>query len=352
MSQQQSQSKAGQEIGKAKRVANRVDDFQQRHQALGFPIAVWRKFSDDQAGNLAALMAYWAFFSLFPLLLVAVTVTGFVGVGQGTFKDVVQQFPLVGDDLTGLKGNLLALVIGIVSALWSGLAVVKATQTAFDSVWEIPMAQRPSFLRKLVKGLEALVVIGIGMVVSLGLTGIATGGKPIHVTLPIWSRLVVGGVTVLLNVALLALAYAWLTKRKLSVRQVLPGAAVAGIVLFAFELAAGALITHAASGQKGATGTVSTVLGMLWFFALSGQVILYGAEINVVRVEQLWPRGLVDAPDTDADHRAYQAYAEERQYRPNQSVDTRFHDEVSDSERADSADSKTQPNTGSWRRDR
>ena len=101
-------------------------------------------------------------------------------------------------------------------------------------------------------------------------------------------------------------------------QQMLPGAIFAGIILFVFELAAGALITHAAAGQKNAAGTVSTVLGMLWFFALAGQVILYGAEINVVKVEKLWPRGLVDAPDTQADHRAYEAYAQEKTYRPNQ----------------------------------
>jgi hypothetical protein len=84
---------------------------------------------------------------------------------------------------------------------------------------------------------------------------------------------------------------------------------------------------------------VSTVLGLLWWFALQATVVLYGAEINVVRVEGLWPRGLVDAPDTSADHRAYEAYAQEKTYRPNQSVSSTFHDEISEAERP-----------GEWRR--
>jgi hypothetical protein len=83
---------------------------------------------------------------------------------------------------------------------------------------------------------------------------------------------------------------------------------------------------------------------MLWFFALAGQVVLYGAEINVVKVEKLWPRGLVDAPDTQADHRAYEAYAQEKTYRPNQHVTTGFRDEVSETE--------GETRTGGWRRDR
>ena len=54
------------------------DRVQRRHRALALPVAVLKKFSDDQAGNLAAVMAYYAFFSLFPLLLVFTTVLGFV----------------------------------------------------------------------------------------------------------------------------------------------------------------------------------------------------------------------------------------------------------------------------------
>ena len=56
----------------------KFDGFQQRNRALRVPFAVIKKFGDDQAGSLAALVAYYAFFSLFPLLLVFVTVLGFV----------------------------------------------------------------------------------------------------------------------------------------------------------------------------------------------------------------------------------------------------------------------------------
>ncbi len=330
------------EKSKAKRAANRVDDFQQQHQTLGFPIAVWRKFSEDQGGNLAALIAYWAFFSLFPLLLVAVTVMGFVGVGSGTFQSVISTFPLVGTNVSGLSGSWWALGVGIATALWSGLAVVKVTQTAFDSVWEIPMADRPSFLKKLLSGLKSLVVLGLGFIVSLGLSGVATGGKAIHVSLPVWARVLVGACAIALDVFGFCLAYRWLTKRELSFHDVLPGAVFAGVLFFFLELAGSALVTHGSQGHTGAAAQVSLVLGMLWWFALQATVVIYGAEINVVRVEQLWPRGLVDAPDTPADHRAYQAYAQEKTYRPNQSVDTSFTDEVTDEEQSG--------NKETWRR--
>ena len=331
---------------KAKRTANKIDDFQQHHPQLGYPIAVYRKYSEDQAGNLATLLAYWAFFSLFPLLLVAVTIVGFVGIGNGTFKQVISTFPLIGSGLSGnkgLTGSPVALVIGILTALWSGLAIFNSAQTAFNAVWEIPMADRPSFVNKLVRSLEALVVLGIGYVLTLGLSGVATGGKDIHVNLPVILRLLVGLVAIALDIGAFCLAYTFLTKRELTVKQVLPGAIFGGVLFFILQLAGTALVSHGAQGHTGATSSIATVLGLLWWFSLQAQVVLYGAEINVVKVEKLWPRGLVDAPDTEADHRAFQAHVEAKQFRPNQTVDTTFHDEMSDDERAAS--------TGSWRAD-
>ena len=62
----------------AKKTIKIVDRYQQRYPWLAFPIAVWKKFNDDQAGNLAALVAYFAFASLFPLLLVLFTVMDIV----------------------------------------------------------------------------------------------------------------------------------------------------------------------------------------------------------------------------------------------------------------------------------
>lgn len=350
----------------AKRTANRIDDIQQRHPAAGFPIAVVKKFGEDQAGNLAALIAYWAFFSLFPLLLVAVTLLGFAHVRGAVVADTLGQFPIVGASVTGgkvhLGGSIAGLVIGVLTALWSGLAVVKTAQSAFNSVWEVPMTDRPGLLDSTMRSLKALVVLGIGVLATIGLSAIATGGKSIHVGWPIWARILVAIAAVALDVVIFAVSYRWLTHRDLSFRDVLPGAALAGVIWFFLQMFGTALITHQASGQKGAYGTFAIVLGLLWWFYVQAQVTLLGAEINVVRAERLWPRGLVDAPDTAADHRAYTAYVEERTYHPNQEADTRFHDEVSPSEReaeagstggpgSDAGATSTSGSRGGWRRD-
>ena len=111
----------------------RFDDFQQRNGALPVPLAVVKKFGDDQAGSLAALVAYYAFFSLFPLLLVFVTVLGFVLSGDPSAQRAVEnsvlgQFPIISDQIRGqqLQGHALALVIGVLTTLFAGLGVTDA----------------------------------------------------------------------------------------------------------------------------------------------------------------------------------------------------------------------------------
>jgi uncharacterized BrkB/YihY/UPF0761 family membrane protein len=126
---------------------DRLDSYQQRHPALGVPIAVARKFIDDESINLAAMIAFWAFFSIFPLLLLFVALLGHVlppNLQGDVLRSAARFFPLLSTDSIGhLSGQWWTLVVGILSALWSGSFVVIAIQSAFNSVWEIPHAQRP-----------------------------------------------------------------------------------------------------------------------------------------------------------------------------------------------------------------
>ena len=103
------------------------DQFQRRHRIAAFPVAVVKKFGDDQAGNLSALIAYYAFFALFPLLLVFVTLLGFVlqdnpGAQQDLVDSALGEIPIIGSQIkTGsLTGSTVALVVGLVGPCWPG----------------------------------------------------------------------------------------------------------------------------------------------------------------------------------------------------------------------------------------
>src|SRR5438128_6085182 len=130
------------------RTLRTVDDFQQRRRWLAFPFAVFKEFGDDQAGNLAALIAYYGFFSLFPLLLVLVTVLGFVlhghpGLQDRVLNSTLGQFPIIGDQLRtnvhSLQGSGFALAIGVGGTLYGGLGVGAAAQNAMNEVWDVPV---------------------------------------------------------------------------------------------------------------------------------------------------------------------------------------------------------------------
>src|SRR4051794_25139092 len=121
-----------------KRLLASAERFQQRHRLLGWPLAVFKRYGEHEGGRLAVAISYYAFFSLFPLLLVFVTILGLVlknnpDLQHRMIDGAVGQIPVIGSQLrTGsLPGSGLILVVGILTALWAGLGAVSALQQAF-----------------------------------------------------------------------------------------------------------------------------------------------------------------------------------------------------------------------------
>jgi uncharacterized BrkB/YihY/UPF0761 family membrane protein len=134
---------------------------QQRSRWLGFPLAVMRKFGDHHGGALTTVVAYNAFFALFPLLLVVVTLLGFLlgrdsGLQQRLLGSAVAEFPIIGDqvqdNIHGLRGSGVGLVIGLVAFAWGARGLTQVTQHAMAEVWNIPGRQRPRFWARQVRG--------------------------------------------------------------------------------------------------------------------------------------------------------------------------------------------------------
>src|SRR5712671_5210074 len=112
-----------------------VDRFQQRLPVLAVPVGVWSKFNDDQAGNLAALISYYAFLALFPLLLLLVTVLNIVlknnpSLHASLLNSALAQYPVIGpeikNNLGSIPGTGLPLIIGAVFLLLGARGVAGA----------------------------------------------------------------------------------------------------------------------------------------------------------------------------------------------------------------------------------
>jgi YihY family inner membrane protein len=304
------------------------DRRQQRSRWLAFPVAVLRKFGDDQAGSLAALIAYYAFFSLFPLLLVFVTVLGFVLQGnpsaQRSVEDsVLAQLPVIGSQIKvgTLEGHGLALAIGVVASIIAGLAITTATQNAFNRVWAVPFKKRPNYFAARVRGLLLLVVFGTLFVVATVSSGLVSGG--------------LGGTAVKIGAYVLSLAlnfglffalFKLLTSLDLPAGSLVYGAAFAAVAFEILQALGGFYINNVIKKAQNTYGTFALVIGLLVWLHLVGQVTLVAAEINVVHTRRLYPRSLLGPPTTAADERTLRHLAEVEERHENEQVDVAFAD--------------------------
>jgi YihY family inner membrane protein len=311
-------------------VVARVDEFQQRRRFLAFPFGVIKKFGDDQAGYLAALIAYYGFFSLFPLLLVFVSVVGLLVRGNPELQDAIlgsalRNFPVIGTDiernLQTISGSGVVLAIGTVTALWAGLGVTQAAQNAMNTVWNVPRKDRPNFLLSRLRGLAMLVILGTITIAATFASGIAAaeGSGPLL-------RVAGFAATFALNVALFLLSYRVLTVKNPSWSDVLPGSLVAAVLWTLLQSLGGYYVTHQLQGASNTYGTFALVIGLLVWLYLGAQITLFCAEINVVRARRLWPRSLVQPPFTEGDEEVLRGQAQQQQVHPEEEIQVSFAD--------------------------
>jgi YihY family inner membrane protein len=317
--------------GVMRRALRRVDAIQRGTPVLAFPVAVAKKFGDDRAGQLAALIAYYGFFSLFPLLLVFATLVAIAvrddpGLQRALLDSALRQFPVVGtrirESIGELSGSPFALVVGAVGALWSGTAVVTAAQHAMDEVWDVPRAERPSIWIRLLRAVLLFLAFGTAIVVTALLASLGGGAGPASGFL----RIVGPAATLVVTAAIFAVAYRVLTTQHVGWGDVLPGALLAAAAWGASVLVGGWLVDHWIRNASQAYGFFKIVIGLLTWIFLLAQVFVASAEVNVVRARRLWPRSLVDPPLGEPDRRSLAAQAEEQRAKPQERVDVRFED--------------------------
>jgi YihY family inner membrane protein len=310
-----------------KKILRTLDRFQKRRRSTAVAVATFKKFSEDHTTHYASTIAFWLFFSIFPLLLlVFITLLGwFLPAGDKTsvLGHVAQMFPLLdAKNVSSLTGSAWALILGVITALWSGLGAVRAAQSAFDSVWEVPYHERSGMAKQVIRAILVCATVGVGLVLSTLISGFVMNTSN-GVNLGAAGR--AGGyvLAAALDVALVVAAFRILTTRAVSVRDVLPGALLAGIVLFVGQQFSTFIISEHLRNAQATYGHFAVVITILWWFYLQSIVTLLAAQLNVVLKDGLYPRSLRDAPQTDADHRVLQAYAAERTYQPEEEVSAR-----------------------------
>ena len=327
--------------GLLRRVMTALDGWQRRTRWAGVPYAVVKKFGDDNANLLVVALAWYGFTAIFPLLLVVVTLFGFIGeqsIGTGIIR-TLHEFPVVGSSFNPATPNALhrstiGLVVGVIGLVYGAQGVTQTAQQAMATVWNIPQNQRTGFLPRLGRSFAGLFTIGAAFIINAFVTGYATGGTTSYaIRIPVLAGLLV------INIGLYFATFTVLTAKVIGPRGLLPGAIVGAVVFTALITVGTGLITHQLRNSSATYGAFGSVIGIVTFLLLLAKLSMYAAELNPVLARRLYPRALpLGGEPTDADRRvlASLVYAERR--RDDQAIGVGFGDDAADQAASDAAD--------------
>jgi len=290
-------------------LAKRADRLQQRNHASAFFYAVIKKYNDDEAGLQAALLTYYGFLSLFPLLLVATSIADIIAqhnlhLRTRLIEDITSYFPVVGQQLQHNIHNTrkagLAFIVGLLVAIYGTRGIANAVRRSLDNAWAVPKKKRSSFPKGLLKSFGLIFGAGLGLLLTTILAGYATDvfGRSLLFRL----------IPLAINAVLLYLIAMFIfllgSSRKQSRRDVRLGAITVVIGLFILQTIGGYLVTHELRRTNGLYGQFSLVLAIMFWMYLLAQVFTYAIEVNVVHTYALWPRSLSGKYPTKADEKA------------------------------------------------
>jgi uncharacterized BrkB/YihY/UPF0761 family membrane protein len=316
-----------------------ADRAQRRHTALGYPIAVAYKFFDDQGNYLASIITYYTFVAIFPLMLLASSIFGFVLQGNPQLqKEVIDstlaQFPIIGTQLNlpeGLKGSTAGIVVGALVALYGCLGLGLSVQNALNIAWSVPRNSRPNPILLRLRSLLLLVTAGGAVLVASSLSVLGSNtqvfGRDIDATL----RVLIQLATVAVNGSVLTLLLRFGSAREHRIRYAAPGGFSIALMWLLLQYGGTVYVTQVLLKAGPVNKTFGLVLGMIGLIYIAAVMGVLGIEINVVLARRLWPRALLtpftdNVQLTDADKRAYAGYARAQRHKGFEHVEVRFLD--------------------------
>ena len=312
------------------RAVRRVDAVQRRFTPTAFIYGVIKKYGDDNGGVLVANLAFSAFISLFPLLLVLVTILGLVAavnpaIRHDVLNAVAGQFPSLGQQLTGnvhqlQRSSVIGLIVGLAGVAWGTTGLAQAGLFTMEQVWNLPGPARPGYVQRLGRAAEFIGLLGVGVVVTTLLAGLNAYGRNAAIFVVLTEA-----AATLVNVGMYVAVFRVLTPKGVPTRRLLPGAVVGGIAWTVLQVLGTSLVHHFV--HSGSAYTIfATVLALVAWINLAVQVTVYAAEVNVVLARRLWPRSIVQPPLTEADRASMAVQALQNQRREEQHVEVSFDD--------------------------
>jgi membrane protein len=260
-----------------------LDRWRRRWPWLDGVLAVNDRFAAIGGGPLSSSIALAAFLSLFPLLLVAIAVVGFVSSGNADFAgEVVDDLGLEGgaaelveDAITTAEASRRAAsVIGLAGLVWAGLGVVGALQNAVNAAWQ---TKGRGLLDRLV---------ALGWLAGAGTLFLASAAlAPVLQWAPAGTRVLTVAVGLVLTTVLFLWTYHLLGSGTVGWRSHLPGALLVALGFEVLKVLGSVWVPRAIASASALYGAIGVVFAVLAWLAIYGRLIVYGAALNVVRYE-------------------------------------------------------------------
>jgi YihY family inner membrane protein len=266
-------------------VRARLEAWGNRWPWLRVVLDVQKRFGELQGGQIAAYVTLSLFLSLFPLILMATAVLGFVSSGNSDIAgNIIDKLGLTGDAATTVQNSIDAAekskagasIIGFLGLLWASLGVVSSMQAAIDRAWQ---AKGRGMKDKLF-AVEWLVGAGILLTASFFITGLVVA------VLPGWAAPLGIVVTVALNVVFFLFTFRILGRTHVGWRPLLPSSLLAGIGLQVLTIAGAYYIPRAVASSSAMYGSIGTVFALIAWLFFFGRLVVYASVLNVVLYER------------------------------------------------------------------
>ena len=264
--------------------SDKVVSLRSRHAAIDVGVETLDGWRRHISGRNASVLAFFGFLSIFPLLLVATTVLGFVlednpdlqeRIIDGALDDIPVLGQTLSDNPASLNGNIWALLIGLALALWSATKAFVALQGAQDDVWEVHVDERNALPKVRGKALLGLLIIGGAQVGSIVITTLVAAAD-----LPNAGRILLTAATIMINIAVIFAMFKYLVSASLTWRMVWPGAIIGGLAYTLLQQF-GTMIVQRISDNAGVTyGQFALVLGLVTWLSFLAIATLMSCEFN------------------------------------------------------------------------
>ena len=288
-------------LSRLRALGDRIDRFQQRHRVLAFPVAVYQEMQATNAGYLSAILTFFAFVSLFPLLLILTTVLGAVlrshpKLQQDVLNSALVDFPVIGDQLKNnihdFGRNGVALAISIVTTAVGALGLANAAQYAMNQLWSVPDDRRPHFPWSWLRSLGIIGTMGLGVLSTTVLTALGEWASGHVFTAGL--RIALVAASFVLTALLFWLGMRTATATEVDARDLRLAAILTTVFWQGLQYLGGFIAAHQLRHASTLYGVFGLVLGLLAWIYLQARLTLLAVATDVVRARKRWPRSLFE----------------------------------------------------------